>query len=128
MRKQPSVTDLIRRQLDKPGRPDGSARPWYEISLDYLNRREQAARADEEVEEETQQAEKQAEMSTADLIRETLGTAQKTATMPLNGSQVLTAALAGGSGTVNDRHARDSAASLIRRGLAESSVQDGRNE
>lgn len=66
-------------------------------------------------------------MSTAGLVRETLAeTPQKTNTMPFNGSRVREAALAGGSGTVNDGHARNSAALLIRQGLI--AVQDGRNE
>lgn len=113
---KPSAADLMRRTLQ--GQPDDEPVQWYDIAIEQ-HRRNQEFEADRE---RKRQVEEQAALPTtafaASVIRE--------GAMPLNGSRVLTAALAGGDGTVNS-HTRNSAAGLIRQGLI-GSVQDGRNE
>ncbi len=83
-----------------PGLPDGQPAPeWYDIAIELHRRREELL-AEREAKHE---AEQRAAQSTPDLIRSTLAGAaqQQSSTMPLNGSRVLRAALAGGGGTIN---------------------------
>lgn len=99
---------LEKRNIAKvPGLPDDDPEPqWYDRAIEHDRRHRQL-----EAEPEAQrQAERQAAQSTPDLIRSTLGALdvdvrgaakQPASTMPLNGSGVLRAALAGGDGTVN---------------------------
>ncbi|MEE3852777.1 hypothetical protein VZC37_20730 [Gordonia sp. LSe1-13] len=73
---------------------------WYDLAIE-VQRRHQEFVGEREAK---QQAEHQAAQSTPDLIRSTLaGTVKPSAAsaMPLNGSRVLRAALAGGQGTIN---------------------------
>lgn len=113
---KPSAADLMRRTLQ--GQADEEPAQWYDIAIEQHSRHQEF----EAERERKRQSEEQAALPTtafaASVIRE--------GAMPLNGSRVLTAALAGGDGTINS-HARNSAAGLIRKGLV-GSVQDGRNE
>ena len=80
--------------------PDGRQEPeWYDIAIE-MERQHQEFLAEREAKHE---AEQHAAQSTPDLIRSTLAGAakQQSSTMPLNGSRVLRAALAGGGGTIN---------------------------
>ncbi|OBI54674.1 hypothetical protein A5667_24905 [Mycolicibacterium fortuitum] len=93
---------LEERQIAKvPGVSDDQPEPqWYDIAIE-MDRRHREYLADREAQ---RQAKQQAAQSTPDLIRSTLaGAARQPAptTMPLNGSRVLRAALAGGDGTIN---------------------------
>jgi hypothetical protein len=95
---------------------------WYDRAIE-LHRRHREFETNQKAKKEVERRQAElAAMSTPDLLRAELAK-QSTAstTMPLNGTQVLNAALAGGAGTINA-----SAADLLRRGLM--SVQDGRNE
>ncbi|UNQ33892.1 hypothetical protein [Prescottella equi] len=72
---------------------------WYDIAIELHRRHEEFL-----VEREAKhQAEQHAAQSTPELIRTALAgaTRQRSSTMPLNGTRVLHAALAGGSGTIN---------------------------
>ncbi len=83
-----------------PGLPDDQPEPeWHDIAIE-LHRRHEELLAEREA---THEAEQRAAQSTPDLIRSTLAGAaqQQSSTMPLNGSRVLRAALAGGDGTIN---------------------------
>jgi hypothetical protein len=83
-----------------PGLSDDQPEPeWYDIAIE-LHRRHEEFLADREVK---QQAEQDAAQSTPDLIRSALAepTRRSSSTMPLNGTRVLHAALAGGGGTIN---------------------------
>ncbi|MGV9945286.1 hypothetical protein [Rhodococcus aetherivorans] len=83
-----------------PGLPDEKPKPeWYDVAIG-LHRQHEEFLADREAKN---QAEQQAAQTTPDLIRSTLAGAaqQQSSTMPLNGSRVLRAALAGGGGTIN---------------------------
>lgn len=89
-----------RRIAAVPGIADDQPDPeWYDIAIE-LHRRHEDLLAGREAEHE---AEQRAAQSTPDLIRSTLAGAaqQQSSTMPLNGSRVLRAALAGGGGTIN---------------------------
>ncbi|MBM4600038.1 hypothetical protein GS440_17405 [Rhodococcus hoagii] len=83
-----------------PGLPDDKPEPeWYDLAIEVHRQHEEFV-----AERETKrQAEQQAAQSTPDLIRTALAgtTRQPSSTMPLNGTRVLRAALAGGAGTIN---------------------------
>lgn len=115
---KPSAAELLRSLTTR-----GQEQPqWYDRAIEFHRRhREFEASQKAKTDAERRKAELEA-MSTPDLLRAELAK-QSTAsnTMPLNGTQVLNAALAGGTGTINA-----SAADLLRRGLM--SVQDGRSE
>ncbi|MDO1485102.1 Uncharacterised protein [Rhodococcus rhodochrous] len=83
-----------------PGLPDDKSEPeWYDLAIESHRRHEEFL-TDREAKH---QAEQQAAQSTPDLIRSALAgaTRQRSSTMPLNGTRVLHAALAGGGGTIN---------------------------
>lgn len=83
-----------------PGLPDDHPDPeWYDIAIE-LHRQHEEFLAEREAKN---QAEQHAAQSTPDLIRSALAgsTQQRSSTMPLNGTRVLHAALAGGGGTIN---------------------------
>lgn len=132
IRRQPSAAEMLTRQINSarhtrvstidgdfaqavasrlqerniamvPGLPDDRPEPeWYDIAIE-MDRRHQDFVAQHAVKH---QAEQRAAQSTPDLIRSTLSSAAKqpASTMPLNGSRVLRAALAGGGGTINAAH------------------------
>ncbi|WP_342660398.1 hypothetical protein Rruber_00231 [Rhodococcus ruber] len=129
IRRKPSAAEMLTRQIDSvkqkradavagdfaqavasrlekrniarvPGLPDDQPEPeWYDIAIE-IDRRHQEFLAERE---DKHLAEQQAAQSTPDLIRSALAGAaqQPTSAMPLNGSRVLRAALAGGDGTIN---------------------------
>ncbi|MYV31964.1 hypothetical protein GQ649_32720 [Rhodococcus sp. DSM 6344] len=83
-----------------PGLPDDKPEPeWYDIAID-LHHRHKEFLAEREAKN---QAEQHPAQSTPNLIRTALAgaTRQRSSTMPLNGTRVLHAALAGGDGTIN---------------------------
>jgi len=83
-----------------PGLPDDQPEPeWYDIAIE-LHRRHEEFLTEREAK---QQADQHPAQSTPDLIRSALAgaTRQRSSTMPLNGTRVLRAALAGGDGTIN---------------------------
>lgn len=110
-RRPPSIDDefgqAVGRRLAErniatvPGLPNDQPSPeWYDIALE-THRQNQERRAQHEAEQEAEQL---AAQSIPDLIRTALSSATKrpASAMPLNGSPVLRAALAGGSGTINN--------------------------
>ncbi|ORJ97759.1 hypothetical protein [Prescottella equi] len=103
---QGGLAQAVGRRLEErhvtavPGLPDDQPeQEWYDIAIEVHRRHEEFV-AEREAK---QQAEQQAAQSTPDLIRTALAgaTRQRSSTMPLNGTRVLHAALAGGDGTNN---------------------------
>ncbi|MFX1783457.1 hypothetical protein [Prescottella equi] len=83
-----------------PGLPDDKPGPeWYDLAIESHRRHEEFLTE----REDQHQAKQRAAQSTPDLIRSALAgaTRQRSSTMPLNGTRVLRAALAGGGGTIN---------------------------
>lgn len=82
-----------------PGLPDDQPEPeWYDLAIESHRRHEEFV-----AEREAKHRAEQHAVSAPDLIRSALAgaTRKSSSAMPLNGSRVLHAALAGGSGTIN---------------------------
>ncbi|EEN89498.1 hypothetical protein RHOER0001_4359 [Rhodococcus erythropolis SK121] len=104
---QGGLAQAVARRLEErniatvPGLPDDKPEPeWYDIAID-LHHRHKEFLAEREAKN---QAEQHPAQSTPDLIRSALAGAAKrqpSSAMPLNGTRVLHAALAGGGGTIN---------------------------
>ena len=81
-----------------PGAEDDSPEPeWFDLAIEH-QRRQRATQAELEA---RRQAEQEAELPTADMLRSALTRRTPGTPLPLNGAAVLRAALAGGQGTVN---------------------------
>lgn len=103
---QGGLAQAVGRRLEErsvttvPGLPDDQPeQEWYDLAIESHRRHEEFL-AERKAK---QQAVEHASQSTPDLIRSALAgtTRQSSSTMPLNGTRVLHAALAGGSGTIN---------------------------
>ena len=99
IKKKPSAADLLTRLINpKATEPELE---WYDLPIE-IERRHQEFLSDREANRQTTlKAERRAALSTPDLIRSTLAGMKQQDTMPLNGTRVLKAALAGGHGTIN---------------------------
>ncbi|MFC7451287.1 hypothetical protein [Rhodococcus daqingensis] len=103
---QGGLAQAVARRLEErniatvPGLPDDqSEQEWYDLAIESHRRHEEFLTE----REAKHQAEQHAVLSTPDLIRSALAGAarHRSSTMPLNGTRVLHAALAGGGGTIN---------------------------
>ncbi|NKS15124.1 hypothetical protein GS490_02060 [Rhodococcus hoagii] len=107
---QGGLAQAVGRRLEErhvtavPGLPDDKPEPeWYDLAIESHRRHKEFLTE----REAKQQAEQHVAQSAPDLIRSALAgaTQQRSSTMPLNGTRVLHAALAGGDGTINSsRH------------------------